>query len=240
MHIFIFLLELSNQFTSFVVEAIAVPFKYIGNKTFIIFTRHTTLIFFILPFVTYTEYLRFINLLLCCGIETNLGPFNRCKFISFYHCNLNGLLARNHEKFYLVEAFVVSNNIDIFCISETFLDSSVDNIYDGLNINGYTLVRSDHPSNTKRAAVAIYYKEHLPVIRRNDIFPLHESIVLEIRLANNKCFLTSLYRSPSQRKDQLDKFCSSFNMLMSNINDEKTLDSIIRGNFNASSKNGWS
>ena len=121
LHIFIFLLELSNQFTSFVVEAIAVPFKYIGNKTFIIFTRHTTLIFFILPFVTYTEYLRFINLLLCCGIETNLGPFNRCKFISFYHCNLNGLLARNHEKFCLVEAFVVSNNIDIFCISETFL-----------------------------------------------------------------------------------------------------------------------
>ena len=227
MHIFLFLFELSNYVTSFVVGAIVVPFKYIGNKTSMIFTRYTTLIFFILSLVTYTEYLRFINLLLCGDIETNPGPFNRCKFISLYHWNLNGKLACNREKFHLVEAFVVSNNIDIFCISETFLDSSVDNIYDGLNINGYTLVRSDHPSNTKRGAVAIYYKDHLPVIRRNDIFPLHESIVLEIRLANNKCFLTSLYRSPSQSKDQFDEFCSNFNMLMSNIKDEKTLASIF-------------
>ena len=83
--------------------------------------------------------------------------------------NLNILLARNREKFHLVEAFVVSNNIDIFCLSETFLDSSHYNIYDGLNINDYTLVRSDHPSDTKRCGVAICYKDHLPVIRRNDI-----------------------------------------------------------------------
>ena len=60
------------------------------------------------------------------------------------------LLACNREKFQLVEAFVVSNNIEIFCISEAFLDSSVDDIYDGLNMIGYTLVRNDHPSNTKR------------------------------------------------------------------------------------------
>ena len=123
---------------------------------------------------------------------------------------------------------------------EMFLDSSVDNIYDGLNINGYTLVRSDHPSNTKRGGVAICYKDHIPVIRRNDVSSLHESLVLEIRLVNNKCFLTSLYRSLSQSKDQFDEFFSSFNMLMSNINDERPLASIIRGDFNARSKNWWS
>ena len=115
-------------------------------------------------------------------------------FFSFYHWNLDGLFARNSKRFHLVEAFVVSNNIDIFCMSETFLDSSVDNIYDGLNINGYILVRSDHPSNTKQGGIAIYYKDHLPVIRRNDISSSNKSIVLEIRLANNKCFLTSLYK----------------------------------------------
>ena len=158
---------------------------------------------FILLFVTYPE-LRFRNLLLCGDIETNSGPFNRYKSPSFYHWNLNGLLACNCEKFHLVEASVVSNNIDIFCLSETFLYSSVDNIYDRLNIRGYTLVRADHPSKTKRDSAAIYYKGHLSVIRRNDISFLNESIVLEIRLANNKCFLTSLYRSSSQSKDQFD------------------------------------
>ena len=119
-------------------------------------------------------------------------PFNGCKFISFYYWNLNGLLAPNLEKFHLVEDFVVLNNIHIFCISETFLDSSFDNIYDGLNINGYTLVRSDHLSNTKQGGVAIYL-----LISRNDISSLNESVVLEICLANNICFLTSLYRPPS-------------------------------------------
>ena len=81
--------------------------------------------------------------------------------------------------FHLVEAFVVSNIIEIFSISETFLDSSVDNNYDEWNINGYTLVRSDHPSNTKRGGAAIYYKDHPSVIRRNDIPSLNESIVLK-------------------------------------------------------------
>ena len=71
------------------------------------------------------------------------------------------------------------------------LDSSVDNIYDRSNVNGYTLVRSDHPSNTKRDGAAIYYKDHLPVIRRNDISFLNEGTVLEIRPSNNKYFLTS-------------------------------------------------
>ena len=133
-----------------------------------IFTRYTTLIFFILSFVTYNEYLPF-KILLCGDIETNPGSFNWCKFILFYHWNLNDLLACNREKFHLVEAFILSNNNDIFCISETFLDSSVDSSYDGLNINGYTLVLSDYPSNTRRGGVAVYHKDHLPLIRRNDI-----------------------------------------------------------------------
>ena len=92
---------------------------------------------------------------------------------------------------------------------------------------------SDDPSNIKRGGVAIYYKDHLPVFKSNDIFFLIESIVLEIRLANNKCYLTGLYKSLSQKKDQFDEFCSSFNMFMANINDEKALASIITGDFNA-------
>ena len=91
--------------------------SFIGNKTSMIFTRYRTLIFFILSLVTHTEYLRFTNRLLCGDIETNPGRFSRCKIISFYHWNLYDLLVRNREKFHLVEAFVVSSNIDIFFIA---------------------------------------------------------------------------------------------------------------------------
>ena len=119
-YIFLFLFEFSNYVISFVVWTIAVPFNHTGSKISMIFTRHTTLIFVILFFVTYTKYLRFKNLLFRGDIGTNFDPFNRWKSISFYHWNLNGLLPRNREKFDLVEAFVVSNNIDIFWISESF------------------------------------------------------------------------------------------------------------------------
>ena len=140
-------------------------------------------------------------------------------------------MAREHEKFHLVDAFVVSNNIDIFCISEAFLDSSVDNIYDGLNINGYTLVRRDHPSNTKRGGVAIY-KDHLPVIRRNDISSLNENIVLEIRLANNISLPSYIDHLVKTSVNLMNFFQVLTCLFMSNINDEKPLTSIITGDFN--------
>ena len=117
------------------------------------------------------------------AIGTNHGLFNWCHSIIFYHGILYGLLGLTREKFHLIEAFIVSNNTTIFCISETFLDSSADGIYDELNISDYTSVQIDDP-NTKYICVTIYYKYHLPVIRSDDIFSLKESVVLKIGLVS--------------------------------------------------------
>ena len=117
------------------------------------------------------------------AIGTNHGLFNWCHSIIFYHGILYGLLGLTREKFHLIEAFIVSNNTTIFCISETFLDSSADGIYDELNISDYTSVQIDDP-NTKGICVTIYYKYHLPVIRSDDIFSLKESVVLKIGLVS--------------------------------------------------------
>ena len=38
----------------------------------------------------------------------------------------------------------------------------------------------DHPNNTKRGGVCLYYKEHLPIIRRDDISNLQGCLVTEI------------------------------------------------------------
>ena len=135
---FLFLTEFNNYVKSFVVGSIVVLFKYIFNKTLKICKRQTTLIFFVLFFVTYFRH----KLALCGDAETDLGLFSRFKSISFYHQNLNGLLVHYRENFHLLEAFVVSNNIDIFCISETFLYLSADNIFDELNVSAYILVRN--------------------------------------------------------------------------------------------------
>ena len=84
---------------------------------------------------------------------------------------------------------------------ETFLDSTIPVNDESLYIKGYSMIRADHPSNAKREGVCIYYKEYLPLIRKVDICKLNECIVTEITVNNERCFLTCLYRSPSQNQE---------------------------------------
>ena len=39
-------------------------------------------------------------------------------------------------------------------------------------INGYSLLRAEHPSNTKRDGICMYYKNCLPAMRRTDLSDL--------------------------------------------------------------------
>ena len=48
-----------------------------------------------------------------------------------------------------------------------------------IDIEGYKLVRSDHPDNIKRGGVCIYYKESLPVQVINLPF-FKEALLLEM------------------------------------------------------------
>ena len=98
--------------------------------------------------------------------------------------------------------------------SETFLNSSIQNDDDKLEIDGYNLIRSDHPSDFKRGGVCIYYKEHIPLIRRDDLSPLDNCLVTDIHSQNEKCFLTSICRSPSQNYEEFDRFCPNFELLL--------------------------
>ena len=61
----------------------------------------------------------------------------------------------------------------------------------------------------------------------------------EIRSQVEKCFLTCVYRSPSQNHDKLEDFCTKFDLLMSNINNEFPLCSIITGDFNVRCSRWW-
>ena len=50
---------------------------------------------------------------------------------------------------------------DIVCLSETYLDSSFLVNDENLVIQGYNLVRCNHPTNSKRGGVWVYYKDSL-------------------------------------------------------------------------------
>ena len=78
-----------------------------------------------------------------------------------WHWNLNGIATNNFVKISFIEAYNTIYNYDIICISETFLDSDHSGDDERLNLQGYVMIRSDHPSNTKGGGVFIYYKEHM-------------------------------------------------------------------------------
>ena len=71
---------------------------------------------------------------------------------------------------------------DFICLSETCLDSSTPDSL--LEIDGYNLIRADHPDNIKRGGVCIYYKESLPV-RVSSLRYLKEALLLEMIDNNN-------------------------------------------------------
>ena len=49
---------------------------------------------------------------------------------------------------------------------------------------------------------------------------------------NKRCFLTCLYRSPSQNSEQIQSFCDSFDIFINNITSVNPEISIITGYFN--------
>ena len=121
-------------------------------------------------------------------IEINPGPklnaLNRC--FSICHWNLNSISAHMFTKVSLLSAYSSVHKFDIICLSETYLNSETPSDDENLEIAGYNLVREDHPSNSKRGGVCVYYKSSLP-FRVINVKYLQESISFELRIGGKCC-----------------------------------------------------
>ena len=72
-------------------------------------------------------------------------------------------LTQNFIKLSLLRGYISINKIDIICLSETYLDSSIPSNDENLELPGYNLVCADNPTNTKRGGACIYYHSSLPL-----------------------------------------------------------------------------
>ena len=183
-------------------------------------------------------FLCITNLISQCGdIETNSG--SRFSSLTFCHWNLNGLTAHDSIKISLLQAYITQHNYDIICLSETFLNSSIQSDDNRIKLDGYNLIRSDHPSDSKRGGVRIYYKEHIALVKSDDICTLDNCLVTKIHSQNEKCFSACIYCSPSQNHDEFQNFCAKFDTLLNNLNDEFPICSVVTGDFNARNSKWW-
>ena len=106
-----------------------------------------------------------------------------------------------------------------------------------VDIQGYNLVRADHPDNTKRGGVCIYYKESLPV-RVINLPYFKEALLLEMSF-NKKVLVSVIYRFPSQNSNQFESFLSNLENFLSDINKRKPSSSVVTGDFNVRSSSWW-
>ena len=98
-------------------------------------------------------------LIKCGDIKTNPGPDNSDdNNLSICHLNLNGIATNDFFKIYPLEAHNAMHEFDIICISETLLNSEIPTDDPKLILQGYVIIRPDHPSNTKHGGVCIFIR----------------------------------------------------------------------------------
>ena len=76
----------------------------------------------------------------------------------------------------------------------------------------------DHPSDSNRGGVCIWYKEHIPLIERDNTCILDNFLVTEICSKCEKYFSTCIYNHPNQSHDEFETFCVHFNLLLNDVN----------------------
>ena len=133
------------------------------------------------------------------------GPIHNS--LKFCHWNLNSILARDKTKITLTEAYNSIFHYDLF--AESLLNESVEN--NDLFIEGFSkeIFRNDHPSGNKVGGVCLFFKQNIPIKRRQDLELIQETIVTEISLGWKKIFFVVVYRSPNQSSEEFNIFQES-------------------------------
>ena len=177
-------------FTAILFLCICVYLLSIFQKGFFVTLKSVKQCFAVCTYVLFYLFFDtiFSKILLVNSGDIGANPGPRKSSIKFCHWNLNGLAAHDFIKVLLIETFISTHNFDILCLSETFLDSTIDLNDENINIDGYSILRADHPSNNKCRGVCIYFKQSLQLIRRDDLNTMQETLVTEISVKNETFF----------------------------------------------------
>ena len=106
-------------------------------------------------------------------------------------------------------------------------------------MDGYNLIRADHPNDVKRGGVCVYVKNSL-AIRVCNINNLKECIIIELNLKNKKGYAITLYRSPSLSIDESEQFLLNLDQLLHDISSLNPSFVMLLGDFNAKSSSLYS
>ena len=119
-------------------------------------------------------------------------------------------------------------HFDLLALSETFLDTSVEE--EKFFVQGFSkeILRSDYPRDTKQGGVWLYFKEDLPIKRRTDLEIMDKTIVAEISVKRKKIIFVVTYRSPSQNAEDFHLFLDKLQLTLDHINDIRPYSIVLK------------
>jgi len=168
-------------------------------------------------------------------VHPNPGPSSTT--FNFIHYNVNSLKAASFSRVRLIESYLALNNIDLAAISETALNTSIDDKC--IEIEGYSTLRKDLTNNDTHGGVLLYYKNSLAIKHCPNLEFDPNVLVAELHFGRKKIYLTVLYRRPSQTPEQSKSFAQKFDNLCIVINSKNPYASIYMGDFNAHNNAWW-
>ena len=130
----------------------------------------------------------------------------KIKNLSCCHWNVSSLIVHNLSMTSQLEVYHSVYKHDFICIFETFFDSSVQEGDKNIQLDGYNFLRVDHPSNSKRGGVCIFYKETVGA-RMLKSLRFSECIICKASIQNYNGHVGVEYRSPNQDSFQFKNFC---------------------------------
>ena len=100
--------------------------------------------------------------------------------------NLDSLPTRDYSRIPVIESLQAVHDFDLCDICESSRNESISN--DNLNIHGFSPepLRADKSLTSHNGGVCLYFKENIPLKRREDLELIDEILVVEIRQKNNK------------------------------------------------------
>ena len=138
----------------------------------------------------------------------------------------------------------MKNNFDMICLSEIYLDSSIQHDDEKRQLNRYKLLRANNTNNNKRGGAGIYLKEFLAthgsgIDTQVELNNLNECIVFKVCTQHKKGYIISLYRSPSQTHDEFDDFVLDFEQVVCDITARSPIFVLMTVDFKARTAKWW-
>lgn len=150
------------------------------------------------------------------------------------HVNVRSLLSAG--RLTDLEILCWNYDIDILCVTETWLSPTVKEGATLINLNGFLPPLRCDRTHKRGGGVAIYVRKGLNAIRK-DLNVNLEAICLEIKLSRKKnVFVIAVYRPPNEN---LSAFIYNMDLVLEEVVSANGSITCVVGDFNAKSCNWW-